>query len=50
VRAMGGILAAAALLLAGTATGQDGGKPVFTVGYWQDVDSFNVTVGVTVAA
>src|SRR6202008_3247313 len=26
------------------------GKPTFTVGYWQDVDSMNVTVGVTVAA
>jgi peptide/nickel transport system substrate-binding protein len=57
VRVIGGILAAAAavalLVLAGgggTATGQDGEKPVFTVGYWQDVDSMNVTVGVTVAA
>ena len=57
MRVIGGILAAAAavalLVLAGgggTATGQDGEKPVFTVGYWQDVDSMNVTVGVTVAA
>ena len=57
MRVIGGILAAvvavAALVLTGgggTATGQDGDKPVFTVGYWQDVDSMNVTVGVTVAA
>jgi peptide/nickel transport system substrate-binding protein len=57
VRVIGGILSAvvavALLLVAaggGTATGQDGEKPVFTVGYWQDVDSFNPTVGVTVAA
>jgi len=34
---------------AGTAGGQD--KPlVFTVGYTQDIDSFNPTVGYTVAA
>ena len=57
MRVRGGILAAAlavaALVIAGgggTATGQDSGKPVFTVGYWQDVDSMNPTVGVTVAA
>ena len=56
MRLIGGILAAtvvaAALALAGsggTASGQDA-KPVFTVGYWQDVDSMNPTVGVTVAA
>lgn len=57
MRVIGGILAAAlavaALVLAGgggTASGQDAKAPVFTVGYWQDVDSMNVTVGVTVAA
>ena len=56
MRVIGGILAAAVaaavLVLAGsggTAGGQEE-KPVFTVGYWQDVDSMNVTVGVTVAA
>ena len=59
MRVVGGILAAlsavAALVLAGggsggTASAQDGERQVFTVGYWQDVDSMNVTVGVTVAA
>jgi peptide/nickel transport system substrate-binding protein len=57
VRVMGGMLAAAlavaALVVAGsggTAHGQDGKPQVFTVGYWQDIDSMNVTVGVTVAA
>ena len=57
MRFIGGILAAtvvaAALVVAGsggTASGQDAEKPVFTVGYWQDVDSMNPTVGVTVAA
>jgi peptide/nickel transport system substrate-binding protein len=54
VRRLGGIvvvvLVAAALGLAGSASGQDGKPAVFTVGYWQDIDSFNPTVGVTVAA
>jgi peptide/nickel transport system substrate-binding protein len=57
VRRIGGIVAAAlaavALVLAGnggSASGQDGTPLVFTVGYWQDIDSFNPTVGVTVAA
>ena len=56
MKAIGGLvvaaLAAAAIMVAGsggTASGQDG-KPVFTVGYWQDVDSMNPLVGVTVAA
>ena len=57
MRFIGGILAAAAVAAAlvvagggGTASGQDAEPPVFTVGYWQDVDSMNLTVGVTVAA
>jgi peptide/nickel transport system substrate-binding protein len=35
---------------AGSASGQDAKPLVFTVGYVQDVDSFNPTVGYTVAA
>lgn len=55
MKAIGGfvvaMLGAAAIVVAsfgGTAGAQD--KPVFTIGYWQDIDSMNVTVGVTVAA
>ena len=47
------VVVATALALAGSggsASGQDGKPRVFTVGYTQDVDSFNPTVGVTVAA
>jgi peptide/nickel transport system substrate-binding protein len=57
VKRRGGIVAAAVvatvLVLVGTggsASGQDGKPQVFTIGYWQDVDSMNPTVGVTVAA
>jgi peptide/nickel transport system substrate-binding protein len=56
VKAIGGflvaVLGAATIVVASpaaTASAQDS-KPVFTVGYWQDIDSMNVTVGVTVAA
>jgi peptide/nickel transport system substrate-binding protein len=56
VRRIGGLAAAAvaaALFVVagphGSARGQ-GERLVFTVGYWQDVDSMNPTVGVTVAA
>jgi peptide/nickel transport system substrate-binding protein len=56
VKAIGGFVAAvmagAAIVVAvlGGSAGAQEGKPVFTIGYWQDVDSMNVTVGVTVAA
>jgi peptide/nickel transport system substrate-binding protein len=51
VKAIGGLVAAVAAIAfaAAPAYGQDG-KPVFTIGYWQDIDSMNPTVGVTVAA
>jgi ABC-type transport system substrate-binding protein len=43
--------AAIAAVVVGTASGQEDGKPlVLSVGLTQDLDSANVTVGVTVAA
>jgi peptide/nickel transport system substrate-binding protein len=45
-------IAAAVLVFGagGTASGQNGKPQVFTVGYTQDIDSMNPTIGVTVAA